>query len=135
MPLQKCPRCELNYILDDNKYCTVCRREIKGDARRDSMELCSICRENPALPGKDLCLFCQKEIDAVKLDGDDEAAVEDPTALDELTDVSEMEEIELDTDRDIPDGERSMIGRELSLDDVLAEEESGEDEDEQGENM
>ncbi|MDR0928857.1 MAG: hypothetical protein LBM74_03990 [Oscillospiraceae bacterium] len=122
--------------MDGDKFCTVCRRDIKGEARRESMELCSICRENPALPGKDLCLFCQKEIDAVKRDDDDEAAaVEDPTALDELTDVSEMEEIELDTDRDIPDGERNVIGRELSLDDVLAEEASGEDEDEQGENM
>ena len=30
MALRKCPRCELNYIKDDEKYCNVCRREMKG---------------------------------------------------------------------------------------------------------
>ena len=30
MALRKCPRCELNYIKDDEKYCNVCRREMKA---------------------------------------------------------------------------------------------------------
>lgn len=34
MALRKCPRCELNYIKDDEKYCNVYRREMKGRGQR-----------------------------------------------------------------------------------------------------
>ena len=32
MNLIKCPRCDLNYIREDEKYCKVCLREMKGKA-------------------------------------------------------------------------------------------------------
>ena len=57
MTLTKCPRCELNYITPDQKYCKVCLREMKGEGKTEEVELCSICNEAPALPGKDVCLF------------------------------------------------------------------------------
>ena len=42
MAFRKCPRCELNYITDDEKLCSVCRREVKGEHDRDTLsELCS----------------------------------------------------------------------------------------------
>ena len=52
MTLMKCPRCDLNYITPDQKYCKVCLREMKGEGGADEVELCSICNEAPALPGK-----------------------------------------------------------------------------------
>ena len=59
----QCPRCELNYITTPgDKYCKVCMREMKGEGGQDDVEMCSVCNENPALPGRDICLFCLKEI-------------------------------------------------------------------------
>ena len=60
--MKKCPRCELNYIQDDEKLCKVCIREMKGGHKQDDFELCSICNAAPALPGKDICLGCYKEM-------------------------------------------------------------------------
>lgn len=121
MALKKCPRCELNYILDDAPICSVCNRDIKGDQTRDALfELCSVCNENPSLPGKDMCLFCLKEMEAAaEVTKDNESAFENPLEMEE---ASEMEEIEIDT-TDIPHAELGEIDRELSLDDILAEEE------------
>ena len=47
MNLIKCPRCDLNYIREDEKYCKVCLREMKGEKQLEEMELCSICNEEP----------------------------------------------------------------------------------------
>jgi len=122
LALRKCPRCELNYILDDAPYCTVCRRELKGEEEHSPLfELCSVCNENPALPGKDMCLFCLKEMQ------DEQKAVKGAEPIDpplELEDASEMDEIAIDTEDDIPDPELGEIGRELSLDEVMAEEDA-----------
>lgn len=121
MSFKKCPRCELNYILDDAPVCSVCYRDMKGDQTRDVLfELCSVCNENPSLPGKDMCLFCLKELEsAAEATKDEEGTFDNPL---EMEGASEMEEIALDTD-DIPNSELGVIDRELSLDDVLAEEE------------
>lgn len=134
MAIRKCPRCELNYILDDSPYCTVCAREMKGVERRDTLfEFCSVCNENPALPGKDMCLFCQKEMESVESLAKKAEPADDPLELDE---ASEMEEIAIDTEEDdIPVPELGEIDRELSLDDVLAEEEADGDEESEEEDM
>lgn len=134
MALKKCPRCELNYILDDSQYCPICTREVKGEQAKDTMlEVCSVCNENPALPGKDMCLFCLKEMEGAENAGKSEEPKESPLDLD---DASEMEEIGIEDEDDIPDGELGEIDRELSLDDVLAEEDQGsDDEKEDAEDM
>ena len=31
----KCPRCELNYIREEEQYCSVCKREMKGEVAWD----------------------------------------------------------------------------------------------------
>ena len=62
MMFAKCPRCDLNYITANERYCKVCMREMKGDGAQDEIEMCSVCSENPALPGRDICLFCLKEM-------------------------------------------------------------------------
>ena len=96
MALVKCPRCELNYILDGGTLCTVCRREVKGEHEIiDTPELCSVCGENPAVPGSDLCLSCLKEMNRRPTNNDDAMI---PDANIGIDSVSTMDEIELDID-------------------------------------
>lgn len=110
----KCPRCELNYIREEEQYCPVCKREMKGETHDDPFELCSICNENPVMPGKDVCLLCYKELSQQQGLCDD--SVDEPeTAPDvslDMEDVSDMQEIELET---MPEDMPAEIGEQLSL--------------------
>ena len=89
MNLIKCPRCDLNYIREDEKYCKVCLREIKGEKQSDEMELCSVCNEEPCLPGKDVCLFCLKEMN--KSNNEEETEEEaDPVSTNTIGDMDDV---------------------------------------------
>lgn len=126
----KCPRCELNYIQEEEQYCSVCKREMKGEAHDDPFELCSICNENPVMPGKDVCLLCYKEMTAqqgLRDDTVDEA--ETPDVSLDMEDVSEMQEIELDAmdDGDMP----ADIGEQISLEEEKSKEDMDDEEEEE----
>ncbi len=127
MTLVKCPRCELNYITDGQKYCKVCLREMKGEKLDDEVELCSICNEEPALPGKDVCLFCLKEMNKSNNAGNDDSDGQesvDASNIGDMDDVSGMDEIIPDEgDDNIPGAEYGEIEHELSLEDVREDEE------------
>ena len=116
----KCPRCELNYIREEEQYCSVCKREMKGESHDDPFELCSICNENPAMPGKDVCLLCYKEMTQQQGLRDDavEEETADVSALD-MGDVSEMEEIELE---EMPEDMPAEIGEQISLEEEKSKE-------------
>ena len=126
----KCPRCELNYIQEEEQYCSVCKREMKGEVHEDPFELCSICNENPVMPGKDVCLMCYKEMNQQQ--GLHDASVEEPETPDvnlDMEDVSEMQEIELDA---LPDDIPEEIGEQISLEEEQSKEaEMDDDEDEE----
>lgn len=97
MALRKCPRCELNYILDGGDLCTVCREEVRGTSGRDdSVMMCSVCGEEPALPGEDVCKHCLADLRYIHLISTDEE--EDTGTVDaggvNVPHLSEMEEIE-----------------------------------------
>ena len=130
MNLIKCPRCDLNYIQETEKYCKVCLREMKGEQAQEEMELCSICNAAPALPGKDICLSCQNEMAA----GNRSESSEDQGTVDEnamgLNSVSTMDEIIPQIQEDIPEGEFGEIASELSLESVIEDEQNNDDEDE-----
>ena len=141
MNLVKCPRCDLNYIREDEKYCKVCLRELKGESNQDEVELCSICNEEPALPGRDVCLFCLKEMNKSNSTPESDTEEEhgenvDTSNIGDMDSVSGMDEIipEVEDDEDIPSQEFGEIEEELSLEDVRedeereAEEEESEDE-------
>lgn len=133
MKLVKCPRCELNYITEDEQYCKVCLREMKGDAPREEIELCSVCNEAPALPGRDVCVFCLKEMNANGAHGDENQESEgtvDPATIGGMDSVSTMDEIIPEVDDDIPSQEFGEIESELSLESVREEEDQDDDEDE-----
>lgn len=135
MNLVKCPRCDLNYIREDEKYCKICLQEMKGESRSEEIELCSICNEDPALPGKDVCLFCLREMNKSNSNTDDtetetEAESVDTATIGDMDAVSGMDEI-------IPEEEETdgfgEIDQELSLEDVREDEERDEDEEDEEE--
>ena len=134
MKLIKCPRCELNYIQENEKLCKVCQRELKGSQTEDEMELCSVCNAAPALPGRDVCLSCLKEMTN---DTTDESIEERPPVVDEskigINSVSTMDEIIPQIHEDVPEGEFADMADELSLESVIEDEEAEEnDEDNEG---
>ena len=140
MQLVKCPRCDLNYILDGEKLCKVCQRELKGDRRDNEIELCSICNEAPALPGKDVCLFCLKEMNKSNNTPDEELTETEPvdtSSIGDMDSVSGMDEIipDVEENSDIPSQEFGEIENELSLDDVIEDEEREAEKDEQEEEL
>ena len=103
MGLIKCPRCELNYMLDTDKMCSVCKREVRGESEQDDMiELCSECGENPVVPGQELCAYCLKELSQRTDEDSDEVGLAQATNIG-IDSVSTMDEIELDIDGDIGD--------------------------------
>lgn len=130
MILEKCPRCDLNYIKASEKYCKVCMRELKGDIQKEELELCSVCNESPALPGKDVCLFCLNEMKKSSSEREeDEDNIED-TSL-EIDAVSSMDEMIPQLNDDIPEREFGEIENELSLESVREEEDYDDDEDDE----
>ena len=127
----KCPRCELNYIKEEEQYCSVCKREMKGESHDDPFELCSICNENPVMPGKDVCPICYKEMkqqQGLHVDTVEEAEAPD-VSLD-MDDVSDMQEIELET---MPDDMPAEIGEQISLEEEKRKEADMDDEEEEDE--
>lgn len=134
MNLVKCPRCDLNYILDTEKLCKVCLREMKGTHVEDEMEMCSVCNAAPALPGHDVCLSCLKEMNSGV---SDQSIEETPATVDEssigLNSVSTMDEIIPQIHEDLEDGDFGDLEDELSLESVIEEEENEENDDEEDE--
>ncbi len=124
MTLVKCPRCELNYMKANDGICKICYREIYGKQKAEEVELCSTCHESNALPGRDVCLYCLREMNKQK--GIKEEIEE--TVDIGLDPVSGMEEI-------IPgiaaedDPEYHVIGDALSLE-AMGEQEDEDEEDE-----
>jgi len=102
MGLIKCPRCELNYMLDTDKICSVCRREVRGEGEQYEMvEICSECGENPVVPGQELCAYCLKELSQRESDTQpEEGTVAESTNIG-IDSVSTMDEIELDIGDDL----------------------------------
>ncbi|MBR6706380.1 MAG: hypothetical protein IKI84_06845 [Clostridia bacterium] len=132
MRLRKCPRCELNYIQEDEDYCKVCKREMKGEDTAEEVEMCTVCNEHPAMPGKDICLFCYKEMQPSgqeNLDTEGEAISVDVG----IDPVSSMDEIISDSDDDIPAGEYKEIEDDLSLDEMSDEEQKDDEDDDEDE--
>ena len=61
---KRCPRCELNWIPEEEEFCDVCKAELKiGGAsllEDEEEELCPICHVNYLEPGEKICSYCAK---------------------------------------------------------------------------
>ena len=131
----QCPRCELNYITTpSDKYCKVCMREMKGEGGQDDVEMCSVCNENPALPGRDICLFCLKEMNAQAAEsvgaasddsGDGDGEQVTPRSLTDMDDVGSMDEIQMLPEE--TDGEYTKMAGEMTSLEGMQEDEANED--------
>ncbi|MBR4745234.1 MAG: hypothetical protein IK070_00805, partial [Clostridia bacterium] len=60
----KCPRCELNYILESEDLCEVCKRSMRAgannedddeDYEEEGLTLCPICKVNYLNEGETIC--------------------------------------------------------------------------------
>lgn len=137
MAFRKCPKCELNYIMDDQPYCVVCMKELKGlDHHDEDGELCPICGEREIAPGEEYCAECL--IEMKKLDSK-QAAKDDPTEDDPIEEepetlevIEEIEDLPLDEEEEaVPPFELENINEELGVaDETLFEEEEPEDDEE-----
>ena len=63
MKYKKCPRCGLNYILQEEELCQVCKDEINGkksmfDDDRYDILLCPYCDKNPIGYDEVMCEQC-----------------------------------------------------------------------------
>ena len=130
MGLIKCPRCELNYMLDTDKMCSVSKREVRGESEQYEMiELCSECGENPVVPGQELCAYCLKELTQREADTqNEETVVADASNIGDIDSVSTMDEIELDLGDDMDDEAFADEDDDFFADD---DDEDGEDDEDQ----
>ena len=101
----KCPRCDLNYMLEGEEYCDVCKAELKkapplvfavdeDEEENETLELCPRCHRNYVKAGETLCEECLKESerDEEPEDEDDDSWKEylDDDAPEEEEDSEEM---------------------------------------------
>ena len=132
MKLVLCPRCELNYMADTDRYCKVCQREMKSGSTEEDVELCTICNESPCLPGRDVCMFCLKEMkDQPDEEKRDDAEEVDTSNLSGMESMATMDEIipEVEMEQKMPEGMEDA----LSLESVREEEEKEQDEEDKEE--
>lgn len=125
---KKCERCELNYILEEEDYCKVCKQEMKLEKGEDDedLEICPICGVNYMPVNQVKCDECAKK----KVNDNDEAVAEDEddslnSAIDysddssqadsdiEIISLSELEDEEDDDDIDdsFDDDDEGLFGK------------------------
>ena len=98
----KCPRCDLNYMKEEEEYCDVCKAELKKgpqlifaiddiDDEVETWEICPICHHNRLKPGETMCSRCAEEKDYQdsREDPDDESWKEYLDADDDEEEESE----------------------------------------------
>lgn len=59
MRYKKCPRCELNYITNNEEYCDICQRELQGKALDLEFDYCYICGRELDFDDIDICKVCK----------------------------------------------------------------------------
>lgn len=105
----KCPRCELNYILEGEDYCPICKSEMKHHAEGeddglldnfDDMELCPVCGVNYIKEGQAMCEECKKKKNS---NGADDGSDKDWKKSDDDEDDEDMNSIRSDIDGDMGD--------------------------------
>lgn len=97
MSVIKCPRCEINFIQEEDGYCPICKKEMAGERMEEpTIDICIECGERPVLAGEELCLECLKEhqlvISPVALVEEEEKDDDDPIRLKEEEEAEELDD-------------------------------------------
>ncbi len=99
----KCPRCDLNYISEEQEFCDVCKAELKKGPKllfanddeeeidAEATELCPICKQNYIRANEEMCKACRDEASARR---DDEMDVEKDESWKEFLDDDKDDYIE-----------------------------------------
>ena len=112
---KKCPRCELNYILQEEEMCDICKAELGLDSRivllddiiddDEPLKLCPVCKTNYIGMDEDMCENCTtryNRAENAELDDDDDGwrtYLDDDDAKDAGEDeIIPLEELEEDDD-------------------------------------
>lgn len=104
----KCPRCELNWILEENEYCDVCKAELGVEGftlleDEDEEMLCPVCGVNYIEHGERMCADCKsKQKDGASFETDSPAATDEQSDV-EVISFDELEQEESDDKFDIYD--------------------------------
>lgn len=109
-----CPRCELNYIREDEEYCSVCKAELENqETLTDVLEeedkeviLCPVCKINYITVNEKMCQQC-------KIEQKSHAVAEKDWTIDDVEPIKEdevslsqiIEEEEEDDELDLTDEE------------------------------
>lgn len=143
---KKCPRCELNWIPNEEEICEVCKAEL-GKASKISLleddedmdyeeRICPVCKVNYLDADEDICAACrqeqadketEKDDDDWKDYVDDDAVVHEGEGELSLNQLQEEEEEEFENDEEevCPDDFDDDFG---DIDDYDEEEDEEEDE-------
>lgn len=115
----RCPRCELNFILKRDRFCNVCKKEMKalgsmGSDEDLDLELCPVCKVNYINSNEDMCAVCAKEKalseddekddehwDAYTAPEDDDAGYSDEESSD-MVSITNLDDDSLEIDDDVP---------------------------------
>lgn len=142
----KCPRCELNWIKKKDRFCDVCKREMRAGSLEDEtieddleLELCPVCKINYIADGETMCASCLEESlledkdesttwktfiskDEVEEDDEDFLPIDEEEEID-----SELDTVlrkDLDSDEDFKTDDEELEEGELqAMKDALDEEE------------
>lgn len=111
-----CPKCELNWIPEEQDICDVCKQfnkddiDIYDDIEEDDLMLCPICNMNYILETEKMCESCAQELldkekDIEEYDYRDDVIINEETDDDIIVSLDEIEEEEeeLAKDEDIYD--------------------------------
>ena len=75
---KKCPRCELNYILETEDYCSVCKEELSGNAVNDLdydesfARICPRCGINTITDDQEYCEACRADMEELSVESESE---------------------------------------------------------------
>lgn len=157
---KKCPRCELNYILENEDYCEICKQELRGqrpttefddiNLEDEELGLCPKCHKNYLNEGEKICEACAQSNrltsfaeleEAEEPDVDEELETSEETAdddwelslegmQDEEFDEEMSDDIDEDEAGDVDEEEEEETEDDFDEDEDIETEDEDEDEDE-----
>lgn len=134
MAVVKCPRCEINYMRDDEECCSVCMRELRREKNsapvEDDLDMCVECGIAPAVTKEGLCAQCALDIQNFALDEEDRAPSSESgeSASDGALDIISLELVEDEDEGDLLDLDFQDLEEDLGFEDENDEDDLDEDE-------